>query len=104
MKGDLERKDEKESRILLIGLGILALVLVIVGIFAAPMLADLNQQVFAPGMNLKESAMLALVISIVVMVIFAVAAGDGLIGEIQYMLIGFFAFFLLLWLMIAWVF
>jgi hypothetical protein len=33
-----------------------------------------------------------------------VASGDGLLGEIQFVLIAFFLFFIIIWLMIAWIF
>jgi hypothetical protein len=34
----------------------------------------------------------------------AIAAGDGLLGEIQFMLAAFGGFFVISWLMIAWIF
>ena len=43
-------------------------------------------------------------VTIITFVIFAVTAGDGLLGEIQYMIGGFFTFFIIFWLMIAWIF
>jgi hypothetical protein len=33
-----------------------------------------------------------------------VAAGDGFFGEIQFMIAAFFSFFVVLWLLIAWIF
>ena len=47
---------------------------------------------------------MAFIATVIVLIIFAFAAGDGLIGELQFMLVGFFAFFAVLWLLIAWVF
>jgi hypothetical protein len=38
------------------------------------------------------------------MIIFAISAGDGLLGEIQFILGGFFLFFVIIWLLVAWVF
>jgi hypothetical protein len=37
-------------------------------------------------------------------VLFALVAGDGIFGELQFMLLGFFAFFVIITLLIAWVF
>jgi hypothetical protein len=37
-------------------------------------------------------------------VVFAAVSGDGLIGELQFMLAGFFSFFLILTFLIAWIF
>jgi hypothetical protein len=31
-------------------------------------------------------------------------AGEGLVGEIQFMIVGFAGFFLVLWVLIAWIF
>jgi len=43
-------------------------------------------------------------VTVALFVLFALVAGDSLIGEIQYMLGSFFGFFLILTLLIAWVF
>ena len=104
MAGETEKRDEREARTIAIGLGILAIAVLVGLYFLVPALADFNARHFAPGMGLKDSAIVAIIATVVILVIFAIAAGDGIIGEIQYMLLGFFAFFLLLWLMIAWVF
>jgi len=53
---------------------------------------------------MKSAAKYAFVLTLVVLGFFAVVAGDGLLGEIQYILPAFFTFFLFDWLLIAWVF
>ena len=68
------------------------------------MLYDFNEAHLAPGVDLKQAAIMAFIATVIVLIIFAFAAGDGLIGELQFMLVGFFAFFAVLWLLIAWVF
>ena len=60
--------------------------------------------IFEPGLGLKSAAIVSFVVTIITFVIFAVTAGDGLLGEIQYMIGGFFTFFIIFWLMIAWIF
>lgn len=65
-----------------------------------PMIAEQ----LAPGLGLRTSALIAFVVTLVVVVIMAIAAGEGLLGEIQYMLAGFAGFFVILWLLIAWIF
>ena len=60
--------------------------------------------IFEPGLGLKSAAIFSFVVTIITFVIFAVTAGDGLLGEIQYMIGGFFTFFIIFWLMIAWIF
>jgi hypothetical protein len=47
---------------------------------------------------------IAFFVTIGVFVTLAVTAGDGLIGEFQFMIAGFGGFFVVLWLMIAWIF
>lgn len=96
--------DEKEARTLAIALVVLAVLLGIGAFFAMPMLVEFNQSHLAPGVGLKDAAVIAFIATVLVLIVFAVAAGDGLLGEIQFMLVGFFAFFAVLWLLIAWVF
>jgi len=104
MAGDTGSKDEKEARTLAIALIVLVVMLIIGILLALPMLADFSQTYFAPGVGLKDSAIMAFISTILVLIVFAISAGDGLIGELQFMLVGFFAFFVVLWLLIAWVF
>lgn len=57
-----------------------------------------------PGIGLRSAAMIAFGLALAVIVIMAVVAGDGLLGELPAMVVGFLAFFVIAWLMIAWVF
>lgn len=57
-----------------------------------------------PGVGLKEAAKWSFGVTVLLFLGFAIAAGDGLLGELQYMLSGFFAFFGIITLLIAWVF
>lgn len=63
------------------------------------MLAGLNA-----GVSLKTAAIAGVVASVVLLVVLAVVAGDGLIGEVQYLIAGFFLFFVFFTLFVAWVF
>lgn len=106
--GGSEEAERKRATRIAVGLTIIGLIAVIaVGwsvATAAPSVVNWIDQVFSPGLGLKSAAIVASVISIVVLILFAVFAGDGLIGEIQFMIPGFFLFFLFFWLMLAWVF
>jgi len=104
MAGNREIRDRKEARTIAIVLIVLLAILGAGLLLYAPALVEFNQTHLASGIDLKEAAVIAFFTTIVVLVIFAIAAGDGLIGELQFMLAGFFAFFLVLWLFIAWVF
>ncbi len=65
----------------------------------APALAALNE-----GMGLRQAALWGFGVTVGLFVLFALVAGDGILGEIQFMLASFFGFFLILTLLIAWVF
>jgi len=55
-------------------------------------------------LGFRDSAVISFFVTIVIMIVFAVSAGDGLLGEIQFILGGFFLFFVIIWLLVAWVF
>jgi hypothetical protein len=103
--GETDSKDQNDSRKTAIALIVLVAVLVGAAVLMLPALgeivsvADLNT-----GLGLKDAAVIAFFVTLVVMVVLAIAAGDGLIGEVQYMIGGFFTFFIFIWLMLAWIF
>lgn len=97
-------KDKRQARATLIAL-IVVIALAIVGLLVAlPMLSEMTAGVFSAGLGLKEAAVISFFVTLVLLVIFAVTSGDGLIGELQFVLGGFFTFFIVIWLMIAWIF
>ena len=104
MTGDFDRKDKKESRkaallivsvLIVLGLGFVVLI---------PAMSELVALHFTPGLGLRSAAVIAFFVTVSLFVVFAITAGDGLLGELQFMLGSFFLFFLIFWLMIAWVF
>ena len=100
MVGETDQKQKNESRKIALALvGVVSLV-VLAGLLMLPALAE----AMAPGLGLKDAAIIAFFVTAILLIIFAVAAGDGLLGELQYLLAGFFLFYLIFWLMIAWVF
>jgi hypothetical protein len=56
------------------------------------------------GIGLKAAAIWSFFVTVALFVLFALVAGDSLIGELQFMFGAFFSFFALIWLLIAWVF
>lgn len=90
-------------RLLLVSAALLGL-LAVAGFMVWPLAAEFAQAQLAPGLGMRDAAVVAFFVTVLTMVIFAFAAGDGFIGEIQFMLGGFFSFFVVLWLMIAWIF
>ncbi|MCG8072777.1 MAG: hypothetical protein N0C86_12440 [Candidatus Thiodiazotropha taylori] len=80
------------------------LVLGVVLVLMLPELSELARIHLSPGLGVKDSALISFFVSVVLLVVLALFSGDGLIGEIQFMIPGFFLFFVLNWLLIAWVF
>ncbi|WP_269619856.1 hypothetical protein [Zhongshania sp. BJYM1] len=97
------KNDNQTLKIALISAALIGLIGLGVMLFI-PMVSSFIDQYFSPGMGLKDAAVVAFFVTVITLVIFAVAAGDGLLGELQFMLSGFFGFFLVLWLLIAWIF
>lgn len=93
-------KDKREARSILLAIVVVLTLAAIAAALLLPMLGG----IFAPGLGLKESAVIAFFVTVVLLVVFTLAAGDGLLGELQFILAGFFTFFTILWLMIAWIF
>ena len=104
MVGESDRKDKKEARVVAISLVVLLVLLALAFLLLVPSLAEFSATMLESGLGLKNAAVVSFFITLVIMVIFAVAAGDGLIGELQFILPGFIAFFLIIWLMLAWIF
>ena len=85
---------------------LLAAGLVVAGIFAlvgAPLVSE-AAAVLAPGLGLKSAVPWGFGVTLAMFVLLALVAGDGLIGELQFMLSAFFVFFAGITLLIAWVF
>ena len=96
-----EKRDELKMWGSVLGLGLLLVTLGVV--FGPPLLADLSSSL-EPGVGLKTAAIWSFGVTFVMFLLFAIVAGDGLLGEIQFMLGGFFLFFVIITLLIAWVF
>jgi hypothetical protein len=103
--------DSRDSRLalrILFGTSALAALLVALLVLAAatslPVLSEWVAMTFDDGIGLKAAALLAAIVSVLVLLLFALAAGEGLIGELQFMIPGFFLFFVFFWLMLAWIF
>ena len=57
-----------------------------------------------PGVGLKMASIIGFFVTTTLFIVFAIFAGDGLLGEIQFMIGGFLLFFCIFTVMIAWVF
>ncbi|MEY4640361.1 MAG: hypothetical protein RLZZ227_355 [Pseudomonadota bacterium] len=99
-----DARDRKAAR--LTGIALVVMVLVLIGVVALwfPALGDFLSTSITPGVDLKAAALGSFLVTIVLFVVFAAVSGDGLIGELQFMLAAFFSFFLILTFLIAWIF
>ncbi len=60
---------------------------------------------FSEGLGLKDAALIAFGVSFAVIVVMAVVSGgDAIFGELPFTILGFLIFFVVFWLMIAWIF
>jgi len=104
MAGEEDQKDKNESRRIAIVLVGLVVVTGVGLLLLLPSLAEVAAVHLEPGVGFKTAAVVSFFVTVVLFLVFAVAAGDGLLGELQFMLLGFFLFFVIFWLMTAWVF
>ncbi|ADC72843.1 conserved hypothetical protein [Thioalkalivibrio sp. K90mix] len=107
----MSTRDRRDSRLalrILLGTSALAALLVALIVLGAavtlPGLSEWVATTFDDGMGLQMAALVAAIVSVLVMLVFALAAGEGLIGELQFMIPGFFLFFVFFWLLLAWIF
>lgn len=96
-----DKRSARTTAVLLV----LILVALVAGIvLLAPELFAAMEPAFSEGIGLRTSAIISFFVTLVVMLLFTLAAGDGLIGELQFVLPAFFVFFVFFWLGIAWLF
>ena len=69
-----------------------------------PEAARISSAIFGDGIGLKDAAILSFFVTTGLFVVLAVVAGDGLLGELQYLLGAYFSFYVIFWLLLAWIF
>ena len=104
MVGNSDLKDRNDSRKILLSLTVLLVILVLSITFIFPSFLQILSTNTANGLGLKDSAVISFFVSLVLVAILALVSGDGLLGEVQFVLAAFFLFFIVFWLMIAWIF
>jgi hypothetical protein len=82
------------------------LLLIIIGAAGLYYIAGLGAgDPFSAGLGLKDAALIAFGVSLVVILVMAVVSGgDAIFGELPFTILGFLIFFVVFWLMIAWIF
>jgi len=104
MVGETDIKDKNEARKIVILLISLVAVLLIGGALLFPALMEIATVHMLPGLGFKDAAVISFFVTIVLMIVLTITAGEGLLGELQFVLGGFFLFFLIIWMFIAWIF
>jgi hypothetical protein len=101
-----DRQDRKEALRLFVAAAIALLLLVLIGGAGFYYLVGLGaSDPFAPGLGLKNAALVSFgVSSVLILVMAVVSGGDAIFGELPFTILGFLIFFLIFWLMIAWIF
>jgi len=78
-------------------------VIALLGYLGLPLLAE-AEAALTPGIGLKTATLWGFGTTVVLFLLFAMVAGDGILGELPFMLGAFFTFFAILSLLIAWIF
>ena len=94
----------KRDVTLLVICGLVVLSIVLLALIFLPGTFAWVVQLFEPGVGLKLASILGFFVATILFIVFAIFAGDGLLGELQFMIGGFLVFFLIFTVMIAWVF
>ena len=99
---DLNQK--KQTLTLSIFLGIVIVSVIVAAVLLMPELARIGNDIFGDGLGLKDAAIIAFFLSVGLLIMFALVAGDGLLGEVQFLLASYVGMFVINWLLIAWIF
>jgi len=107
MAGAADQRDRKEAARLFVAVAIAVLLLIAMGGAAIYYFAGWlgGSDPFAGGLELKQAAVIAFGVSLaVILVMTIVSGGDAILGELPFTIMGFLIFFVVFWLMIAWIF
>jgi hypothetical protein len=100
-----DRHERNEALRLLIAACVALLLLIVVGGAGLYFLMDVEGDPFAPGLGLKKAAVISFGVSFVaILIMVVVSGGDAILGELPFTIAGFLIFFVIFWLMIAWIF
>jgi hypothetical protein len=106
MPSSQDHRDRTEATRLVIAAAIAIVLLIVIvggGIYFVMGLGDSDP--FSAGLGLKNAAIVAFGVSLAVILVMAVVSGgEAIIGELPFTIAGFLIFFVIFWLMIAWIF
>ena len=106
MTGPGDRRERNEALRLFVAATAGILLLIIIGGAGLYYLIGLGaSDPFSAGLGLKNAALISFGVSLVVILVMAVVSGgDAIFGELPFTILGFLIFFVIFWLMIAWIF
>ena len=106
MPSTSDRQDRNEALRLFVVAAIALLLLLAVGGAGLYYLVGIGgEDPFSQGLGLKNAALISFAVSFVAILVMAVVSGgDAIFGELPFTILGFLIFFLIFWLMIAWIF
>ena len=107
MAGAEDRRDRREAMRLFLAVSVSVILLICLGLLALYYFTGLlgGSDPFAGGLDLKEAAVIAFFVSFAAILLMTiVAGGDAIFGELPFTILGFLIFFVVFWLMIAWIF
>ena len=106
MTGPSDRSERNEALRLFVAAAAGILLLLIIGGAGLYYLVGLGpSDPFSEGLGLKNAALISFGVSLVVILVMAVVSGgDAIFGELPFTILGFLIFFVIFWLMIAWIF
>lgn len=107
MAGDGDRRDRKEATRLLIAAALAMILLVALGAGGLYYFVEVmgSADPFSAGLGLKNAALISFAVSFVAILVMTVlSGGDAILGELPFTIAGFLIFFVVFWLIIAWIF
>jgi site-specific recombinase len=105
MAGEEDRRDRKEATRLLVAAALALIVLVAMVVAGLYYFTGAETDSFSEGLGLKNAALISFAVSFVaILVMTVVSGGDAILGELPFTIAGFLIFFVIFWLMIAWIF
>jgi hypothetical protein len=107
MAGEGDRQDRREATKLFVAAAVALILLVATGAaglyYVTTMMGEADP--FSEGLGLKNAALISFAVSFVaILVMTVVSGGDAIFGELPFTIMGFLLFFVVFWLMIAWIF
>ena len=102
-----DKRDRKEATRMFAAAGIALVLLILIGAAGFYLFTDWlgASDPFSAGLGLKGAALVAFAVSFVaILVMTVVSGGDAVFGELPFTILGFLIFFVIFWLLTAWIF